>query len=464
MKTLAEKWNRFWFEPSTAENLGLARILLFGIMAIFYISTPYVFPAWGYHQTFNEWGGVSAIFWKPIWLFRVLHLPQLSVGEISAIDAVWKVSLLLSAIGLFTRFSTAVCFTCGIYLFGIQNNFGRIHHLEILLFWAFLIMAFSRCGDAWSVDRLLKTARTGIGPDSGSLEVSGEYPVKSGEYTEKSGEYTWPIRLIWVVMAMIYFAAGLSKLRHSGIAWVTSDSMSYFLMRPPYHVADAEPPLNWGLWMSRHAWASHGMAAMGMGLELSYPLALFDRRLRYLIMASGMMMQTGIALFMGPNFYQMILCQLLWLPLDRIFYWFVGLFPRKKTYAVIFDGSCGLCKKTIAVVKSLDLFSRVEYLDAVNRWPEIQKRYPNLDRDRCLEDMHAVSETGKVRAGFEAYRGLAWVLPLGWLLLPIFYFPGVATIGTMVYRMVADRRHSGSCALPASVGSGSQGTDSSGKP
>jgi len=445
MKTLVEKWNRFWFEPSTADNLGLARILLFGTMAIFYISTPYIFPGWGYHQTFNEWGGVSAVFWRPIWLFRTLHLPQFSVGEITVLDAVWKVSLVFSAIGLFTRFSTAVSFAICVYLFGIQNNFGRTHHLEILLLWAFLIMTFSRCGDGWSVDRLIKTARTGMGPGSEPREVSGEY--------------TWPIRLIWVVMAMIYFAAGCSKLRHSGIAWVTSDSMSYFLMRPPYHVADAEPLLNWGLWMSRHPFASHGMAAMGIGLELSYPLALFDRRLRYLIMASGMMMQTGIALMMGPNFYQMVLCQLLWLPLDRIFYWVQGKFSGKKTYAMIFDGSCGLCKKTIAVVKSLDLLSHVEYLDAVNRWPEILARFPNLDRDRCLEDMHAVDEAGRVRVGFEAYRGLAWVLPLGWVTLPVFYFPGAAAIGTVVYRMVADGRHRGGCALPASVGSESQSAE-----
>jgi len=172
-----------------------------------------------------------------------------------------------------------------------------------------------------------------------------------------------------------------------------------------------------------------------------------------------MMMQTGIALMMGPNFYQMVLCQLLWLPLDRIFYWVQGKFSRKKTYAMIFDGSCGLCKKTIAVVKSLDLLSHVEYLDAVNRWPEILARFPNLDRDRCLEDMHAVDEAGRVRVGFEAYRGLAWVLPLGWVTLPVFYFPGAAAIGTVVYRMVADGRHRGGCALPASVGSESQSAE-----
>jgi predicted DCC family thiol-disulfide oxidoreductase YuxK len=432
MKSLAQKWDRFWFEPATADNLGLARILVYGSMAIFYFVTPYLFPAWGWHETFNEWGGVSSVFWKPIWLFRTLHLPLLSTEAISVMDAAWKISLVMAAMGLFTRFSTAVSFVLCIYLFGLPNNFGKTHHLEIMLLWAFLIMTFSRCGDSWSIDRLIKTARTGAGPESRKI----------------SGEYTWPIRLIWVVMAMIYFEAGFSKLRHSGTDWVFGSAMTFFLQRAQYHVTDAEPLANWGLWIARHEWASHLLAGMGLSLELSYPLALFSRRLRWIIMPSGMMMQFGIAVLMGPNFYQMMLCQLLWLPLDQIVDFVLGLFSGKKTYAVIFDGSCGLCKKTIAVVKSLDLLSHVEYLDAVHRWPEIQSRFPTLDRDRCLEDMHAVSIDGKVRVGFEAYRGLAWVLPAGWLLLPVFYFPGAATIGTRIYRMVADGRHSGSCELP----------------
>ncbi len=439
MKSLGQKWNHFWFEPATADNLGLARILVFGSMAIFYFVTPYLFPAWGWHQTFNEWGGVSLVFWKPIWLFRVLHLPLLSTQTIFIMDAVWKISLILAAVGLFTRFAAGTSFVLSVYLFGLQNNFGKTHHLEILLLWVFLIMTFSRCGDSWSLDRLIKTARTGAGDD--------------GERRTISGDYTWPIRLIWVVMSMIYFEAGISKLRHSGIAWVTGGPMQFFLLRAQYHVTDAEPLTHWGLWIGAHPWASHVMAAMGLGLELTYPLALFGRRLRWIIVSSGMLMQIGIAAIMGPNFYQMMLCQFLWLPLDRIVNAVCAPFSRKKTYAVIFDGSCGLCKKTVAVVRSLDLLSRVEYLDAVHRWPEIQSRFANLDRDRCLEDMHAVDSAGKVRVGFEAYRGLAWVLPLGWLLLPVFYFPGVAWIGSRVYRMVADGRHNGSCALPTPLGS-----------
>ena len=61
--------------------------------------------------------------------------------------------------GIATRASTAVSFVFGIYLMGLPNSFGRTHHLDQLLIWAFLVMAFSRCGDAWSVDALIRKAR-----------------------------------------------------------------------------------------------------------------------------------------------------------------------------------------------------------------------------------------------------------------------------------------------------------------
>ena len=131
-------------------------------------------------------------------------------------------------------------------------------------------------------------------------------------------------------MAMIYFEAGVSKLRHSGLGWITSGAMPFFLQQSQYHITDAEPLTNWGLWIGRHPWASHLLSAMGLSLELSYPLALFSRRLRWIIMPSGMMMQTGIAVLMGPNFYQMIICQLLWLPLDEIVDGVSALFSGKK--------------------------------------------------------------------------------------------------------------------------------------
>jgi hypothetical protein len=307
MKSLLKKWNRFWFEPATADNLGLARIFLYGSMAIYYLLTPSLFPTWGWQATFSAWGDVDPVFWNPISIFRILHIPLLSSQTVFIMEVIWKSSLVLSALGLFTRFSTFTSLFLGVYLLGLGNNFGKTHHYEILLIWLFLIMFVSRCGDSWSVDRLRRTGGSAIGSEQKPRILSGEY--------------TWPIRLMWVVLATIYFAAGVSKLRHSGSVWVSGDVMSFYLLQAQYHVANSAPLSNWGAHIGSHPMLCHLLAFMSLTLELTYPLALFSRRLRWIIFPSGMLMQLSIGVLMGPTFYQMMICQLLWVPFDRVVDW-----------------------------------------------------------------------------------------------------------------------------------------------
>jgi hypothetical protein len=302
MTSLRKHWNHFWFEPASPDNLGLCRIILFGTMFLYYLLTPWLFPSWGYLEDFVPWGSVSHAFWSPVWLVSVLHLPPPSTPVLGTVQIVWRAALILSCIGLFTRINTLLSFALGLYLFSVPVSFGKIHHMEHVLIFSFLIMAFSRCGDGWSLDALIRKTRVG---------AIQQQPVMSGEYT-------WPVRMIWVVIALIYFAAGISKLRHSGFQWINSDNMSWLLTSQYYHVSLADPLTRWGLAMARGVMIPRLLAASGMLLELALPIALFSRRCRCVLVPSVVAMQFGIAVLMGPNFYQMILCQLLWIPWDRV--------------------------------------------------------------------------------------------------------------------------------------------------
>jgi predicted DCC family thiol-disulfide oxidoreductase YuxK len=434
IRALGERWNRFWFEPTSADNLGLCRIILYGSMFLFYLLSPALFRSWGWHADFTPWGNVSSVFWTPVWLFRVLHLPQLSTTSLIAVQTVWRLALFTSFVGLLTRFSTAVSFIFGAYLFGLPNNFGRIHHLDQLVLWAFLVMAFSRCGDAWSLDALIRKARA---------KTAG-----AEKEPAPSGEYTWPVHLIWVISAVVYLEAGISKLRHSGIEWVTTETMQNFLTHAYYHVSDSEPLTSWGQFFAQSHWLSSALAAGSLLLEVGFVFALFSRRARPILVPGVVSMQIGIALFMGPNFYQMIMCQSLWVPWDRVVRSIAARFSAREPYALAFDGSCGLCRRTIAILRSLDVLRRVKFLDAAHYWPEIEKQFPDLDRERCHAEMHLRTPEGKIRTGFYAYRALAWVLPLGWLAVPFLYLPGMAWIGSHIYSDVASRRHGSACAIP----------------
>src|SRR4030095_11795292 len=110
-----------------------------------------------------------------------------------------------SPIGFFSRPSMVVSFAAGSYLLALPHNFGQTYHFDAMLVFVLGALALSRAGDAWSLDALVRS----------SSDPTGTAP-------QPSGEYTWPIRLVWVLMAFVFFGAGLSKLRHAGLEWVLS--------------------------------------------------------------------------------------------------------------------------------------------------------------------------------------------------------------------------------------------------
>jgi len=285
----SSRWWDFWFRPTSATDLGLARLLFFGLLALFYL--PY---------DFSGWGDVSRAFWQPLWLFDRVHLPLFSVQTLRVMQIVWKIALACAAVGLFTRASIAVVAILGTYLLGLGHNFGQPYHFDALLVLAFWILACSRAGDAWSIDawRRRPNATAGL-------------PLVHAEYR-------WPIQLILVAQSLVFFAAGVAKLWTSGSEWVVSDHLALLLQRVQYNISDADPLLSWGSFISMHPWLYHGMALSTVVVETGFPIALFSRRLRVPMVLAGMGLIIGIRALMGPTFEQFLFINLFWVPWQRV--------------------------------------------------------------------------------------------------------------------------------------------------
>jgi predicted DCC family thiol-disulfide oxidoreductase YuxK len=125
--------------------------------------------------------------------------------------------------------------------------------------------------------------------------------------------------------------------------------------------------------------------------------------------------------------------------------------PSGASRTVVFDGSCGICKRTIAVLRRLDVLGRLQIADARADWLRLAAAYPFLNAEACLTDMHVIVTRKhlafSVVTGFDAYRSMAWVIPIAWPLLPLLYVPGVPAVGRRVYRFVASHRAS-TCPVP----------------
>ena len=416
---------RFWFKPTGPGNLGFARLVFFALMFWFHRGFDYTI-----------WGTLPPSFQNAhIQLFDLLGIGMPTVKGVAVVQTVFKASLLLACVGLFTRLSCVAALVSGVYVLGIPNTFGKTGHGDGILILAMLVLAGSRCGDAWSIDAVRRSWRRGP-------------PFAPPAH---SGEYTWPVRCLWLLSALVFFAAGYAKLKSTGfIGWAWSDNMANTLLQHKYK---SNPPTDWGVWIAQHPLLCRLLAAGTIVVEVAFPLALFSRWARRTLVPGMFLAQLGIGLTMGVWFTQFMFIYLFWVPFDAIGRFLLRLLgPQFQRRAVFFDGGCGFCRKTVSVLWHLDVLRRCDLFDVVNEWPMIASRYAQLDRAAALEDMHVILDNGRVFTGFDAYRQLAWALPATWLLLPILYLPPVRWVGWRVYRYVASHRHDAGCDVPAAQG------------
>ncbi len=285
-------WDRYFFSPASPVDLCVGRVVFYSLAFLYYVP-----------QDFSEWGTVAAEFWMPTALFSALHLRALGPEAITAIQSVWKISLALAALGLWTRWTMLVSFVGSFYLLGLPHNFGQTQHLDTLVVVISGILAASRAGDAWSLDALRRAARLGRSGLDSDVATS---------------DYRWPVRAIWVATALVFFAAGFSKLRHSGLAWIFSDHLAILLVRHQYYVSDGEPLTAWGPIIASYSWAARTLAAVAVLIETLYPLALFSSRARMVLVPAGVAFLVGIRLLMGPTFEPFVICNMFWVPWEWV--------------------------------------------------------------------------------------------------------------------------------------------------
>ncbi|MGQ0634615.1 MAG: hypothetical protein ACT4QC_08390 [Planctomycetaceae bacterium] len=277
----------FWLQPVSPLNLGLCRVLWFAFLFGFYFSTD-----------FSRWGDVDELFWSPMWPFTRFSRPPFSTATLSLMQGVWKISLGLACVGLWTRASTAVALPLGAILLGLPHCFGHVHHYDAVVPLILAILACARSGDAVSLDRVVSRALGNATPPAAS------------------GEYRWPVRAVWVLLAMVFLAAGLAKLRTSGLRWITSDNLSITLAAHQYS-HQFQVWTQWGLIVARHHWLCVALSATTVFFECGLSLALFFPRARAVLAGGAAALLLGFPMLMGPFFVPLLAAFLFWAPWDR---------------------------------------------------------------------------------------------------------------------------------------------------
>lgn len=247
-------------EPHSPRHLATLRIALG-----FYVAYLYTSESWWLLQAIggkpNRLTNTALPQWAETFLDQRLVGPAVVITGVAA---------LFFAFGAFTKIAGWVTFAG----FVISHHFYYRHthyHDEWPYLWFFLlVMAMAPAGDVWSVDAA--RGRRSAGDDRMRALDAGAPPGWSVRYR-------WPFEAMIAWFALVYTAAGTSKLLplRKGAEWLDGPTvhrlvgMRYF--ESPIHWLTGEPLFDYGL-----TWPFAAMAMMTIAVECGAIILLLSRR------------------------------------------------------------------------------------------------------------------------------------------------------------------------------------------
>lgn len=223
----------------------------------------------GFRLTFRWWSQAARIpdaLWDPVFLASWMHATP-SRGFLWTLQAIGLAAVVLAVARVRAQPAFVVAWLCHATLCAVWSSAGKIMHNDVMLLSASFPLLFApapRRADDDTVDE-----RWGWGP-----------------------------RACLAVVAFVYFATGIQKLRHSGLIWVTGPNMRWVLYSAEYARA---PGL--GRWLADAGWPTHLFAAGALLLELLAPVLLWWRRTRPFFPLLSLAMHGSIWLLMGLDYY-----------------------------------------------------------------------------------------------------------------------------------------------------------------
>ncbi|MDP6793072.1 MAG: DUF393 domain-containing protein [Anaerolineales bacterium] len=112
--------------------------------------------------------------------------------------------------------------------------------------------------------------------------------------------------------------------------------------------------------------------------------------------------------------------------------------PVARATAVVFDGQCSLCVRSMRLLLFFDWFHRFVCLDF--RRKRVRMLVRCVSAEQFEEQMVLITPLGEIKFGFEAWRYIVRRLPLFFVPAHLLYLPIVSQLGDRFYKMIARSR------------------------
>ncbi len=246
------------FVPSNAPALGIVRAIVHGVFLLSIL--------------FSD---LTALAQLPVTILRptgVMHLFSwefyerlLTPGGMLTLKCALVVSLLMSACGFLTRYTTITSALLVIFYQGLLRSFGHFNHDEMIGIYFLVILACTPCGDGFALDSLSRA---------------------TPRRRQEGLIYGYPILLMRVLLAWVYFSSALVKLRVAGFGYFSPDNLPALAIS---HSLDNLHDTHFRLAFWLPAVRQYLPLCVGVILiwELLFPLAVFWKRARAWILLFG---------------------------------------------------------------------------------------------------------------------------------------------------------------------------------
>jgi predicted DCC family thiol-disulfide oxidoreductase YuxK len=414
MKYLRNDWNTFWFKPTSPVTLGLFR-MVYGFWAFAYgaLLFPERFTWFSNRGVLTQ---AEAAFYNggtggPWWQHQngLLLLPGAD-HWLTLFFLAYLLAALCLTVGFGSRISAALVYAGICALHARDAPIHNSGDTVMVILAAYLIL--SPCGAACSIDRLRRIFR-GTEDDTPPLIVP------------------WAQRIMQLQITVLYLCAGLSKA--TGAAWQDGTAVYY-----PMHLPES---LRFPTWGQDNLYVINLITWGTVAIEMALGTIVWVPRLRLYVLAAGVALHLGIEYSMNIPFFSamMITSYINFLKPAEVASFLewakrpLGLTPLR----LVYDGHCDFCKSCLLVVRFLDVFRQITFVDSHD--PEALAT-TGVRFEDAEEAAYAVRPDGRQYAGFDAFRQVAWHLPATALLAPLLYIPGIPQGGRRAYTWIKNNR------------------------
>lgn len=274
--------------PASAFALGVARVVIHGTFLVSVLIT-----------SFSALGRLPVTIMRPTGAMKLLpwslYDQLVTPRGMTLLKVAMVVSLLLSTAGLFTFFSTKTSFLLVLFYQGLVRSFGHFNHDEMLAVYCLAVLAFTPCGDEFSLD----------------------YRFRKKTRVRPAFAYAYPILLMQLLMAWVYFSSFLIKLRTAGLSYLSPDNLPSLAI---YHSLDNlhDTSFRFAFWLPQvRAWVPLVMSLVLLW-EFIFPLAVFVPKTRWWILGAGIAFHLSTLFFMNIFFPHQLALYLLFVNWDRL--------------------------------------------------------------------------------------------------------------------------------------------------